>query len=165
MTQRQLDKILDADPFLNDGGLFLRTSERGEERKAIMARYRQDLRDSLDSCKLAALWLMTKTKTATINHGKNSYGMKHFMEHDAGFYVTNGAFIVGAMFAGFKIEAFRSGSADAAFNISQTAFPKSFTGHIGMKKAEIRKRFLESRLGLGFDSFIHKQLKKLPSGD
>ena len=55
-----------------------------------------------------------KTKTAP---GPSSYGWKHVVEDSCGRYIPNGAFIAGALAAGFEIQS-RSGP-NATFNLSR----------------------------------------------
>ena len=52
----------------------------------------------------------------TINHRRNSYGLKHVGERVTGTYITNGAFIRAALEEGYEIAP--SGKLNAYFNFS-----------------------------------------------
>lgn len=66
----------------------------------------------------AAKWIAAKcTPRKTINKRFGSYGLKHRAEDWAGSYITNGAFIVAALQAGYVMQPHGFGSPNGSFNV------------------------------------------------
>ena len=104
MTRNDIALIIDQVPTLNAHGIGLFNHGRGlsaAERDAQLARGREELLGSEESCNKVCDWLVAKAKTKTVNHSYSSYGLKHLAEDEVG-YVTNGAFIAAAIYCGFQ---------------------------------------------------------------
>jgi hypothetical protein len=67
----------------------------------------------------AYLFCMRIEKTKTINHRHTSYFLKRVAEKYCRTYITNGAFIAGAIAAGFKHQRCRYANLNARFNMSE----------------------------------------------
>lgn len=50
--------------------------------------------------------------------GRTSYGYKHDVERDTGYYVTNGAFIAAAVYCGYAMERVAPNNPNAIFNVA-----------------------------------------------
>jgi hypothetical protein len=70
-----------------------------------------------EQVKLCREWIRENVgRRKTINHARNSYGLKHVVERVTETYITNGAFIRAALDEGFEIEP--CGKKNAYFNFS-----------------------------------------------
>jgi hypothetical protein len=78
--------------------------------------YRPPPESEVDIC---LAWLKEHaTQRKTQNQDIGSYGLKHLVEHDAGDYVSNGAFIVAAWRAGYTLYPYHVHDLNCGFNIS-----------------------------------------------
>ncbi len=66
-------------------------------------------------------WLKVQPRTTDVDRrgGSSSYVLRHECRNDTGQYVTNGAFIVASLVAGFEIRPCSPTSPDVYLNISQ----------------------------------------------
>lgn len=48
-------------------------------------------------------WCNRLEKVKSFNHYISSYGLKHYFEHDDGFYITNGQFKGAMLICGFQV--------------------------------------------------------------
>ena len=67
-------------------------------------------------------FLKNVKKTQVIVTGLSSYRLKHWLEESKSIYISNGAFIVGAILSGCQVR--RTGK-NALFNISQKSFTQN----------------------------------------
>ena len=73
-----------------------------EERASKYANARASLRSETAAIRWVHDWLIENVApTKNLNQMRTSYGLKHLAEHLRGEYLTNGAFIAGALLAGF----------------------------------------------------------------
>lgn len=72
------------------------------ERDTKYAQLRDDLRGEIDAIRWVHDWLLKSvTPIKSLNRSRSSYGLKGMAERLRGEYLTNGAFIAGALLAGF----------------------------------------------------------------
>ncbi|RNE66798.1 hypothetical protein [Cryobacterium tepidiphilum] len=73
-----------------------------EERDSKYQELRDELWDELDAIRWVHDWLLESVSPLKgINRRRSSYGIKHIAERIRGDYLTNGAFIAGALLAGY----------------------------------------------------------------
>jgi len=73
-----------------------------QERDAKYIKLRERVRAELDAIRWVHDWLIESvTPVKGLNRSRSSYGLKHLAEELRGEYLTNGAFIAGALLAGF----------------------------------------------------------------
>ncbi|WP_306231408.1 hypothetical protein [Agrococcus beijingensis] len=73
-----------------------------QERDVKYTELRKYLRGELDAIRWVHDWLIESvTPLKGLNRSRSSYGLKHLAEELRGDYLTNGAFIAGALLAGF----------------------------------------------------------------
>lgn len=93
-----------------------------QEREVKYVELREDLRAELDAVRWVHDWLIdTVTPLAGLNRSRSSYGLKHLAEDLRGEYLTNGAFIAGALLAGFVSDVTEPGRLErnVRFNMSE----------------------------------------------
>lgn len=137
MTKRDVQRIMDEVPGLNDFGIgvFNQRRKKPEEREKELAEGKAQLLDSVDACNKVCEWLASIDKIATINHRHSSYGLKHVAEEDIG-YVTNGVFITAAIYCGYKFRV-TPGSPNVEFGMSE----KSIKAAMRRQKDEGKKNW------------------------
>ena len=124
--ERRLAKVMMLHPALHAWGLgdHLGTRWRElspEERKAEMAEARKVLRDSVAAVAWVADWIADNMAIVkALNKRHSSYGLKHLAERHRGEYVSNGAFIAGAILVGLKY----SNDYSPCFNISEDSIQR-----------------------------------------
>lgn len=120
MTQDDLEQILADHPTLCDFGFGTYHPRSLRQSKAAFAEQlegaRAALRSHLDQVNVCLRWLKDVERLKLVNEKRTSYGLKHCVERNAGVYVTNGAFIVAAIFAGFKM---KKCEPNAFFNVAE----------------------------------------------
>lgn len=111
LTKTYVAAVLDRLPTLSTNGL---TTCR---KQADFARDRESLLsdDGIEMASRARVWMLPFAKRKTAYHRYSSYGLKHIAEPAIG-YTTNGAFIIGAIAAGFDMHA-RPGDTNPSFNV------------------------------------------------
>ncbi|MFD5864655.1 hypothetical protein ACFWGP_06885 [Agromyces sp. NPDC127015] len=73
-----------------------------QERDMKLTELREYLRGELEAIRWVHDWLIESvTPLKGLNRSRSSYGLKHLAEELRGDYLTNGAFIAGALLAGF----------------------------------------------------------------
>jgi hypothetical protein len=130
MTRNDIDSILAAHPGLGSWGF--------DHAKLTDAQRAQNLSDAqeehfVDWCNAALTWLTPIAKIKTINLGLGSYGLKHIVEDQYG-YISNGAFIVAAIHAGFKFDVY---GPNAWFNMSKRSITAARRAWQEVKYAEV----------------------------
>lgn len=100
-----LAKVMDEYPMLNAGGMGRGYKVSDED----LERYRRDLGRSLADFVEAVKWCsmaMAPFRCFIYNSNKQSvtsYGQKHDMERETGYYVTNGTYIAAMLALGFNV--------------------------------------------------------------
>lgn len=122
--ERRLAKVMMLHPALHAWGLGEYPDDRKlspTERKAKLAEARKVLRDSVAAVAWVADWIADNMAIVkALNKRHSSYGLKHLAERHRGEYVSNGAFIAGAILAGLKC----SGDYSPCFNISEESIQR-----------------------------------------
>lgn len=127
MTRADIEAVIALVPQLNDHGIgiyFGFRSKSKSERDEIFARDQAELLQSEVACTKVCEWLATKVRIATVNDRHSSYGLKHMMQRETGFYVTNGIFIAAAIHSGFVYKVY-PGSPNVCFGISERSLKKA----------------------------------------
>jgi hypothetical protein len=99
-----LATVMDQHPDLSDYGIgvYDAAHKSPADQAAELAKSRATLAASDDDVQWVAKWLIEEISpiaTPTVS----SYAMKHVMERATGKYVSNGAFIAGALVAGYAM--------------------------------------------------------------
>lgn len=92
------------------------------ERESKYAELRLELRQEIDAVRWVHDWLLAKVSPIkSPNRSRSSYGLKHLAEGLRGAYLTNGAFIAGALIAGFSCDVKTPGmlARNVIFNMSE----------------------------------------------
>lgn len=93
-----------------------------QERDVKYTELRKHLRGDPDSIRWVHDWLVESvTPLKGLNRSRSSYGLKHLAEELRGAYLTNGAFIAGALLAGFISDVTRPDqfARNVMFNMSE----------------------------------------------
>lgn len=121
VTRQQIRVILDDNSELNNFGWGLLGGGRGMTMQRYQAKIKegqQSLLNELDAINKCVEWLADVAKTKTLNRKRTSYDYKHIVEEDIG-YLSNGAFIVAAILAGFTVKRECEDSLNGRVNISE----------------------------------------------
>ena len=92
------------------------------ERDVKYIELREHVRGELDAIRWVHDWLVVSvTPLKGLNRSRSSYGLKHLAEELRGEYLTNGAFIAGALLAGFISDVTGPGQLErnVIFNMSE----------------------------------------------
>ena len=123
MTADDLEQILADHPTLCDFGFQSFEFNHRRMHRLTDAEFakqleseRADLRSHLDQVNVCLQWLKGVERRKTITTKRSSYGLKHCVERSVGGYVSNGAFIAAAIFAGFKM---KQCEPNAFFNVAE----------------------------------------------
>lgn len=121
--KKEINRVLDQWPSLTYFGVGLYAIKRMPRPQCG----RTDLLNASDAVQWAARWLSGARKLKTINRFHSSYGLKDVCEKAWGdqAHVSNGAFICGAMIAGFDIEIINAGP-NAFLNLSEKFIKNQF---------------------------------------
>ena len=121
----KIKAVLARYPTLNYFGFGLYEQRRysSSEQKALIEKGQQELLDKADEVKFVVEWLSDVVKTKSTNPSCNSYRLKH--QSEKAFlpkkYLSNGAFITGALIAGFTA---KQTGPNASFNMSKLSLRK-----------------------------------------
>lgn len=110
--------VLQQHPTLNAFGFgaFDQRNLSAQEAERKVAEGRRELCDRPDEVAFVVRWLSDVQKTKRITRRYGSYALKHIAEKSSpNGYIRNGAFITGAIIAGFKVE---RNDPNAFFNMS-----------------------------------------------
>jgi hypothetical protein len=122
--ERRLAKVMLIHPELHAWGRGQHPGSRKrspEERQADMGEARKALRDSVAAVAWVADWIADSMAIVkALNKRHSSYGLKHLAERHRGEYVSNGAFIAGAILVGLKY----SNDYSPCFNISEDSIQR-----------------------------------------
>lgn len=108
--RKKLESILLSYPDLGKRGFVVFDSVEKKkltdiERRNILIEDQRRLWAAIDEVEYVVEWLGDVDKIKSINQRRSSYGLKHIVEKTApSGYISNGAFIAGALIAGFDIE-------------------------------------------------------------
>jgi hypothetical protein len=111
--KQKVEEVLERNALLNSHGLGrsegmpkFKTDGCGKMMMAEISKAREPLltESGIDDIRIAYDWIVTHLrKAARINQKHTSYGLKHVMERYNQHYVTNGAFIVAMLIAGYNM--------------------------------------------------------------
>ena len=108
---KQLRDILLEHPALHDGGYGPSAYGDDDANRVILA-------TSIEEFVTAREWIAQHfLPTARINSRRSSYGMKHVMERESGYYVTNGVFIAAMLANGYRMK--RKPFYNPSFNVAE----------------------------------------------
>ena len=126
MTRAAIEAVMEMVPELNDSGIGVcdKSIKSEEERQATMARWKEELLDSVVEFQATCVWLGRLEKSKKINEDGTSYGLKHIAAHQIG-YITNGVFIAAAIHCGFDYETY-PGHPSVCFNMSKKSVRKAW---------------------------------------
>lgn len=104
IIKKQISGVIAKYPTLNSFGFgaFEQNKLSFSEKNAKIAEGQNRLLDGAEEVAFVVEWLQDVEKTKGITQ-RTSYGLKHDAERSRGAYISNGAFIAGAVIAGFKI--------------------------------------------------------------
>lgn len=124
ITVEDIHAIMQVHPTLSSYGFgtFGRYHREYRDNLALeLQQSREQLLASVKQCSDVCDWLYPIAKTKKINKRHTSYGLKHYVERITKCSCTNGAFIVAAIYLGFRL--LRCGSA-AYFNLDQMSLER-----------------------------------------
>jgi hypothetical protein len=118
-------------PTLNSDGFVVPSEPNNtQEYKKAISKNHDDLINQIDDIRFVSEWLKDIDKTRGINTSfGSSYSIKRLLEpYSPKKHISNGAFIAGAVIAGFKlIKAFDVQRSNAYFNMSQKSVKKKLS--------------------------------------